>query len=240
MGKKVKYWSCFRLTIICLFLSVVAVGCGVTRTAQLPAIVDNQLYRNYPPLNSEQVDSLLLIYATNKIFVEEFLEPTLIALSHYPELKETKIEFKYSAEATTMAARPKPLSMLWRRRYIVLINDREEFGGIHLEDVPYNAQIGIIGHELAHIADYENHNLAGVMGILFRYADKKRKPLFEKEIDRATIERGLGWQLYDWAAFSLSDESGATEEYREFKRQHYLTPEQIEQYILFFSSFGVE
>ncbi len=210
----------------------------MARNATLAQGAPNLLYRTYPPLEGSSRDSLLAIYGANKIFVEEYLDPTLIALSHYPELRETPIEFKFSREATTMAARPQPLSMLLSRRYVVVINNKEEFEGVRLSDVPYNAQIGIIGHELAHIADYENHNLFGVVGILFRYSSKARKPLFEKEIDRATIDRGLGWQLYDWAAFALDSDNGTSEEYRQFKRKHYLTPDQIEQQIRFYGRYG--
>ncbi|MFI3333594.1 MAG: hypothetical protein SNI51_01755 [Rikenellaceae bacterium] len=220
-----------RRIAIALMIYLGAVSCGVSRSAMLPQISPNEFHREHPRLTDHQVDSLRTIYGANKIFVEEFLEPTLIALSHYPELSESHIEFKYSTEATTMAARPKPLSMLWRRRYVVVINDNDSFDGIHLGDVPFNAQIGIIGHELAHIADYERHNLSGVVGILMRYSSKSRKALFEREIDLATIERGLGWQLYDWAQFALDEHNGATAHYREFKRTHYLSPEEIERYI---------
>ncbi len=224
--------------IFCQAMCGTLCSCGVTRNAQLPHIVQSERHRNYPQLTQQQIDSLLTIYGNNKIFIEEYLEPTLIALSHYPELKDTKIEFKYSKEATTMAARPKPLSMLWSRRYVVVINNRDEFDGIYLSNVPFNAQIGIIGHELAHIVDYQNHNLIGVVGILMRYASPSRRALFEKEIDRATIDRGLGWQLHDWAQFSLSDESGSSEEYKKFKNIHYLTPAQIEQLIHHHSLYG--
>ncbi len=240
MSSEARYWNILRLSVVSLVICCSFVGCGVSRLALLPDVTNNEIYRNYPPLDKEQVDSLLVLYGSNKVFVDEFLEPTLIALSYYPELKSTKIEFKFSKEATTMAARPKPSSMFWKRKYLVVINNKEEFEGIHLDDVPFNAQIGIIGHELAHIADYQNHNFFGVAGILFRYSSKRRKPLFEKEIDLATIERGLGWQLYDWAQYSLSPEGGASEEYREFKRSHYLTAEQIEEYIQFFARFKGE
>ncbi len=217
--------------ILSLILYLATLSCGVSRGALLPQNSSNNFYRHHPGLSEVEIDSLKRHYGENKIFVEEFLEPTLIALSYYPELRESPIEFKYSSEATTMAARPKPLSMFWRRRYVVVINNRDDFDGVQLKDIPFNAQIGIIGHELAHIAHYQRHNFSGVVGILMRYSSKSRKPLFEKEIDRATIERGLGWQLYDWARYILDEESGGSQEYREFKRTHYLTPKEIEAQI---------
>ncbi|MFI3280338.1 MAG: hypothetical protein R3Y44_00045 [Rikenellaceae bacterium] len=237
MNEKARYLNGIWLTIICLIMCGTLVSCGVTRNAQLPHMSYHEVHRSYPRLTKYQIDSLIAIYGNNKIFVDEFLEPTLIALSHYPELIDTKIEFKYKRGSTTMAARPKPTSMLCRRRYIVVINNKEEFDGIYLHDTPFNAQIGIIGHELAHIADYQNHNLIGVVGILMRYSSGSRKPLFEKEIDRATIERGLGWQLHDWAKYSLSNESGSTKEYKEFKRKHYLSPEEITQHMELFGKY---
>ncbi len=223
-----------HVVICCAVLT----SCTVTRSAMISQNSSNVPYRTIAPLKESQRDSLLALYGNNKIFVEEYLDPTLIALSYYPELRDSPIEFKFSAEATTMAARPRPSSMLTNRRYIIVINNKEEFEGIRLSDVPYNAQIGIIGHELAHIADYQKHNLFGVMGILFRYSSKARKPLFEKEIDRATIERGLGWQLYDWAQFALSEDNDTSEEYRQFKREHYLSPAEIEQQIEFYARYG--
>lgn len=223
------------LFFLCLTLS----SCGVRRRATLPQFVaHNRVCRFHPHLTEQQKDSLLQVYGENKVFIEEFLEPTLIALSYYPELKTTRITFRYSKEKTTMAARPVPLSLLAKARYLVLVNNVENFKGIHLSDVPFNAQIGVIGHELAHIVDYQNKNLGGVLSILFRYADKARKPLFEKEIDRATVERGLGWQLYDWAVYAMYTNPYATPEYKEFKKKHYMQPEEIEALIMFLAKYA--
>lgn len=226
---------------IALLLSITTTSCGVRYSASLP-IVNSvaPLYREHPELTHSQRDSLYTIFSESVIFYDEFLDQSLIALSYYPDLVGVKIEFKASNEKTTMAARPKPRTLFSkrRRRYLILINNGErDFDGVKLHDVPFNAQIGVIGHELAHIADYEKHNMFGVMGILFRYADRGRKPLFENEIDRATVERGLGWQLYDWATFSLENPY-STDEFKEFKRKHYLSPEQIEELIKFYSKYS--
>lgn len=223
-----------------LFLSILVLtlsGCGISRNATLPQISRQPVVREFERPAGAQADSLLKKYGKNKTFVDAFMAPALIALSYYPELKDVPIEFKYSGEATTMAARPDPLSLITGRKYLVLINNRKNFEGILLEDVPLNAQVGIIGHELAHIVDYQNHNIWGIAGIYFRYLDKKRRALFEKEIDKATIARGLGWQLYDWASCSTVANDYSSKAYRKFKRETYMRPKQIKQVISHISKY---
>lgn len=225
--------------LIFLLVTVVAISsCGIHRHATLPLVSNHSFVREFERPSRAQVDSLREIYGNNKVFVEELIAPALIALSYYPDLKDIKIEFKYSKEATTMAARPVPLSLFSKRKYVVFINNDENFKGIHLKDVPFNAQIGIIGHELAHIVDYNNHNFWGIMGICFRHLDGKRKPLFEKEIDRATIVRGLGWQLFDWASYSMLTNNNAVSDYIDFKRHTYMQPGEIKQVMSFLSQYG--
>jgi hypothetical protein len=88
------------------------------------------------------------------------------------------------------------------------------------------AKRGIIGHEFAHFADYETRNFWQVLGRAFSYLSKKRKAVFEQSIDTATIKRGLGHELYAWSYYVLY-ESNATAAYKNFKRETYLTPEEI-------------
>lgn len=187
-------WRGGNLLILIVVMNFMAISCGVRYSASMATLNHSvPLYREYPRLTSSEIDSLNAIFSPSVTICEEYLEPTLIALSYYPDLVGVDIEFKLSREKTTMAARPKPRTLFVksRRRYLILINGDDDFEGVHLYDVPFNAQIGVIAHELAHIADYERRNLFGVLGVLFRYADKGRKSLFEREIDRATVERGL-------------------------------------------------
>jgi len=122
------------------------------------------------------------------------------------------------------------LSLLFRRRnkrkYVIRVNAREQDSLVLLPDVPFNAQIGLFGHELMHFSDYQERSFFGVVGRLFSYATLKGKERFEKEIDTRTTQIGLGWQLYDWSYYVLNT-SNATEKYKRYKRAVYLEPKEI-------------
>jgi len=61
------------------------------------------------------------------------------------------------------------------REYVININNKSEFEGILLKNVPFNAQIGIIGHEIGHIVDYENRNFWGIIGRAIDYRVRYKK-----------------------------------------------------------------
>lgn len=117
------------------------------------------------------------------------------------------------------------------KEYSIVINNDENFKGVLLECVPFNAQIGIIRHELAHIVDYQRRTKFGILQRGLDCLSEKSKAAFEKEIDLITISRGLGWQLYDWADFVMY-KSEASSEYKEFKKKTYMKPEEIHEIIL--------
>ncbi len=152
------------------------------------------------------------------------------SLSYYPELQNNPIRFKQARISTTLNARPTLGSLLFRRkenrRYVVRINSTMADSIISVYHLSETAKRGIIGHEFAHFADYETRNFWQVLGRAFSYLSKKRKASFEKAIDTATIKRGLGHELYAWSYYVLY-ESNATVAYKDFKRETYLTPEEI-------------
>jgi len=156
--------------------------------------------------------------------------PALMAISYFPELSNSHIEFKKARISTTLNSRPKIWSLLFHskenRKYIIRINTRKKDSSIHFDAVPFKAKVGIMGHEYAHILDYSQKNFFQIIGRLFSYASKKRKIEFEHEIDMLTIEKGLGKELYEWSYYILND-SNATNDYKEFKRETYLTPKEI-------------
>ena len=154
----------------------------------------------------------------------------LIALSFFPELSGRKIIFKGKEIKTTLNARPTISSLLFskksNRTYVIRINTNKSDSIISLSEIPFNAKIGLFAHEFSHFSDYQSRSLFGIIARGISYSSKKTKAKFEKEIDLNTINRGLGWQLFDWSNY-VQNESNATFKYKEFKMNIYLSPEDI-------------
>lgn len=185
--------------------------------------------------SKSELDSLLGKFGKNKTIPEEYAAPILQTLSYFPELSDTKIVFKKSRIKTTMSARPTIASVLFKHRskrtYVIRINTTKKDSIVTIDKVPFNAKIGLVGHELSHIVDYSEKGIWGIFKRLISYTNAKSKSKFEDEIDRMTIERGLGWQLYDWAYYVLY-KSDATSSYKSFKEKIYMSPSTIKKIIL--------
>jgi hypothetical protein len=183
---------------------------------------------------STALDSLKTALSYKKKINPLFELAAYTALSYYPELDSTRITFKSAKIKTTLNARPSVGSLLFRskkkRKYVIRINKQVLDSVIQFNDVPFNAKVGLIGHEFAHLADYQKRGFFKVIGRMFDYAKESSKATFEKEIDGITIEHGLGWQLYDWSDYVLN-KSNASVSYKAFKRKIYLTPSDIENKI---------
>lgn len=223
-----------KLTFICVAMLLLS-SCGTYRaTRYSPADIYEQTKscREYAENDTVNMDSLKQLYGENKSFIADYEKQSLIALSYFFELRTIRIKFVYANINTTMACRPTSSSVLFgKRQYQVFINNNPNFVGILLQDVPYNAQIGIIGHELAHVLDYEERTAKGVAQRGVNYLTRNAKRTYERSIDKLTIRKGLGWQLYDWADFSMYKSTKATDDYKAFKRAIYMSPDEIEEEI---------
>lgn len=165
----------------------------------------------------------------NVQYPAEYERQILYALSYYPELNEVEIRFKKMPITTTLNCKPRLTSLFWgksRRVYIIGINSKKQFSGILFSEIPPEGQIGIIGHELAHIKDYQSLSIFGIIGRGIDYLHVSSKAKFERRIDTMTIQAGMGEYLHRWAHFAIY-ESNASEKYKRFKRRIYLAPEEI-------------
>ena len=183
----------------------------------------NSIERYY----NKNLDTLQLIkYYTsvgNKAdFIMEFELQSIIALVNYPELKDVVIIFKYDKIETTMSCKPNTTSLFGERVYEITINNDTISSAPLLKDVPFNAQIGIIAHEYAHIVDYEEKNIFGLVSTGIEYLNENSRDDFEKGIDKITINHGYGWQLFEWAEF-VQNSNIIAEDYKKYKRTYYLS-----------------
>jgi hypothetical protein len=183
---------------------------------------------------SSILDSLQRVFDHNKTVPEEHKTVIYTALSFFPELDSTKIVFKEKSIRTTMNVRPTISSMIFRsrenRKYVIRMNNAKRPGRPLFEDAPFNARVGILGHEFAHIIDYKNQGFFGMGRRAISYLFRKSKARYENEIDAYTVERGIGWQLYDWKNYVIQD-SEASKKYLRFKKRIYMMPDDIMQLI---------
>jgi hypothetical protein len=195
-----------------VLLAVVATGWLLSETDAVSAVtgrptplpvkvvreyVEAEQRRHYPELLAE--------FGRNKELPEGFELQALLALSHYPELKDTRVRFVVDDVDIPLSSRPYWASMLrsaGKRTYLVVI-DSERDGGrddVLLKRQPFNAQTGIIGHELAHTVYYLDRSFFGILNdALCQLSDCRIN--FERQTDRRTVDYGLGWQRFDHSVF---------------------------------------
>ncbi len=145
-------------------------------------------------------------YGRNKILPEGYQLQALIALAHYPELRSAHIRFRVVDYPIPIAASPSIPSLFGpreNRRYNLIISSTalQTMDHLLLENIPFNGQIGIIGHELAHIADYSRRSAGGMLLLPLCLTIQDCRASFERATDRINIMRGLGWQRYDHSRF---------------------------------------
>lgn len=140
----------------------------------------------------------------NKIIPLEYDHAIRIALKYYPELEKTKIEFHVRKQASPLTARPSVVAVFRKaskRKYIITISNKtsSKFSGIMLSNLSFNAQAGVIGHELGHISDYNKRHGLYFIRLFFMHLSKKKMDSLEYNTDMCCIAHGLGYQLLSWS-----------------------------------------
>jgi len=178
------------------------------------------------------IDSLKNIYGNKKQLLKEFELQSLIALSYYPELINEHIRFKYSTINSSAQTTVTLISIFKKvnKQYIICINDDILKTGFLLKNVPFNAQVSVIGHELAHVSDFKRRSFFDMVWWGLSYLIVKQRTKIELRTDETTIEHGLGWPLYYWADYVLYH-STANKRYKKIKQTKYMQPRQILQYM---------
>lgn len=175
-----------------------------------------------------------LQYRHNKEIPKVIERSVLTALSHFPELKETAIQFVFTnkLETSIMAARPTIGSLFKKRKnrsYKVLINPafKLDYGIESINQIPDSVMIGWLGHELGHIMDYEQKNGWGIMGMGISYwLSKNYIRQAERVADSFAVDHGMGSYLVAKKSFIL-DHTELPQAYRDKIEALYLSPDDI-------------
>ncbi len=175
-----------------------------------------------------------IVTINNKIIPHTILEEAHIALSHYPELKDVSIEFKYKNKMKNalMQARPKIGNLFKAKKdhsYTIFISrkflvENEEFS---MANVPSEVLIGWLGHELGHVMDYREKSAIKMLGFGVKYItshDFIKKA--ERTADTYAINHGLGNYIHSTKDFILNH-SHFSDSYKKRKIRLYLSPEEI-------------
>ncbi|MBL7744665.1 MAG: hypothetical protein JNN00_14435 [Chitinophagaceae bacterium] len=176
-------------------------------------------------------------FGKNKQYPSAFEKQILIALSYYPELRNTYILFRIRHRhpvALTRAAWGGVFVPAAKRHYVITISDSTEamLSPILFIKQSFNAQIGIIGHELGHVVQYSRMTTLqliqyAVSNISAKYIDR-----FEYNADATSIAHGLGYQLLEWSRFvrkAMNTENwgGPDLVHRQKGRERYMNPATI-------------
>lgn len=196
-------------------------------------------------VSQEQMNYLIAEYGYNKQLPECYKLQTLLALSHFPELKNVHIVFKFKPKLSPLSTRFTAAGIFYKgekKKYIVTISSMtiKSLQPILLDSLPFNAQVGVIGHELSHISDLSQKNIFQLLGVFFGHLSKRYVDRFEFNTDKICIEHGLGYQLLSWSvnvreALHIKQWGGANntkdDKVKEHKRERYMNPETIIKYI---------
>jgi hypothetical protein len=181
------------------------------------------------------LDSLKAIIGEKKGLPEGFETAAAIAYSAFPQLKDVDIDMVLMPGGAPMEATPVIKSLFGpkkNRKYRIELNDAKNsyFDPILLRALPFDAQVGVLAHELGHIVYYEELNLLafGKWGLMYLRSDDFRAT-HERSTDVMPVYHGLGSQIYQYAYFVRYDPSCREfyENGKEFMDKYYLTDKEI-------------
>jgi hypothetical protein len=176
---------------------------------------------------------------------ESILKEAEEAMSFYPLLKDTPIEFRFSdrVRKNFMQAQPTYSSIFKsrsNRSYIILISKvfKVENKVFTIDEIPHEVLIGWLGHELGHVMDYRARSSIGMVffGLKYLYSHAHIQEV-ERAADDYAVRHGMGAFLLKTKKFILNH-SSLSEKYKRHMRKFYLSPEEILELINRYGATG--
>ena len=157
-------------------------------------------------LSQQSISDLNREFGKKKRYPQRYEMQVLLALSYYPELKNTSISFRIRKRHTALETRSTWLGLLEprkKRQYVITISDSSEpmLTPILFKNLPFNAQVGVVGHELGHVTDFSSMFTSQILKHAIRNVSSRYIDRFEFKTDSICIAHGLGYQLLAWSSF---------------------------------------
>jgi hypothetical protein len=145
-------------------------------------------------------------FGNKKKYPPQFEKQILIALSYYPELKNTAILFRIRTRHTglnTRATWPGVFESPFKRHFVISISDSSEnmLMPLMFKNLSFNAQVGVMGHELAHATDFLRMTTKQIIAHAVKNVSAKYIDGFEYNTDAICIAHGLGYQLLEYSVY---------------------------------------
>ncbi len=151
-------------------------------------------------------------------------------LDSYPELESTEIIFKKSALKSMGQAQPAIFSLFRKRsnrKYIITLRECKRSEQLCFNQIPDSAKVGLIGHELFHIVDYQSKSIFAIAWLGLRYPTSTKYRIdVEFKTDSLTIDRGYGREVLFFFNF-VTNSPHVSAKYLRKKEKYYMKSEDI-------------
>ena len=139
-------------------------------------------------------------FGNKKEIPKQFEKPILTALSYFPELKNVHIVFRIKKAYSGLTTKPNFAGVFKRkdhRTYIITISNEtiDTLKPLLLQNLTFEQQVGVIGHELSHVVDFNSNNFPQTLGVGIGHISKKYLDKMEFNTDRICIQHVLGKYL---------------------------------------------
>ncbi len=143
-------------------------------------------------------------FGNKKEIPPQFEKPILTALSYFPELKNVHIVFRIKKAYSGFTTKPNFAGVFKRkdhRTYIITISNEtiDTLRPLLLQNLTFEQQVGVIGHELSHVVDFNSKNFPQTIGVGIGHISKKYLDKMEFNTDRICIQHGLGKYLFAYS-----------------------------------------
>ena len=150
--------------------------------------------------NKKMTIDTLQEFRNKKEIPQQYEKPILTALSYFPELKDVHIVFKIKKKYTPLTTKPNLAGVFKRkdhRTYIITISDHtiDTLKALLFQNLTFEQQVGVIGHELSHVVDFNSKNFLQTIAVGIGHISKRYLDKMEFNTDRICIQHGLGKYL---------------------------------------------